>query len=162
MPNLSIGEMAKRSGVRTSAIRYYEKIGLLPKAPRVNGRRRYDETALERLAIIRFAKGVGFGIADMGVLLNGAPGRPQPERWRKLAHEKIADLDQLVVAASAVRQMLLGTLDQKCPKLVERGRALADARPMKLAQLGRTVKITVPKGNDRSPTQRSTTGKPRL
>jgi len=161
VPNLSIGEVAKRSGVRTSAIRYYEKIGLLPKALRVNGRRRYDEIALERLAIIRFAKWVGFGIADMGVLLNGAPGRPQPERWRKLAHEKIADLDRLVAEASAVRQMLVGTLDQKCPKLVERGRALADARPMKLAQVGRTGQNSVSESDDRSSTQRSTTGKSR-
>src|SRR6202171_6617214 len=98
MPDLSIGEVARRSGVRTSAIRYYEKIGLMPKAPRMNGRRRYDEAALERLAIIRFAKRVGFGIADMGVLLDGAPGRPQPERWRKLAHEKLADLGRLLSA----------------------------------------------------------------
>jgi len=44
VPNLSIGEVARRSGVRTSAIRYYEKVGLLPKASRVNGRRLYDET----------------------------------------------------------------------------------------------------------------------
>jgi MerR family transcriptional regulator, redox-sensitive transcriptional activator SoxR len=160
MPNLSIGEVAKRSGVRTSAIRYYEKIGLLPKALRVNGRRRYDEIALERLAIIRFAKRVGFGIADMGVLLNGAPGRPQPERWRMLAHEKIADLDRLVVEASAVRQMLLSTLDQKCPKLVERGRALADAVP-KLAQVDRAVQNSASESDDRSSTRRSTTRKSR-
>lgn len=161
MPNLSIGEVAKRSGVRTSAIRYYEKIGLLPKALRVNGRRRYDEIALERLAIIRFAKRVGFGIADMGVLLNGAPGRPQPERWRMLAHEKMVDLDRLIAEATAVRQMLLGTLDQKCPKLVERGRALADAWPMKLAQVGRTVQKSVSESDDRSSTQRPTTRKSR-
>ena len=161
MPNLSIGEVAKRSGVRTSAIRYYEKIGLLPKALRVNGRRRYDEFTLERLAIIRFAKWVGFGIADMGVLLNGAPGRPQPERWRMLAHEKMVDLDRLIAEATAVRQMLLGTLDQKCPKLVERGRALADAWPMKLAQVGRTVQNSVSESDDRSSTQRSTTRKSR-
>jgi MerR family transcriptional regulator, redox-sensitive transcriptional activator SoxR len=161
MPNLSIGELAKRTGVRTSAIRYYERVGLLPKASRVNGRRRYDEIALERLAIIRFAKRVGFGIADMGILLNGAPGRPQPERWRKLAHEKIADLDRLVVEASAVREMLLGTLDQKCPKLVERGRALADARPVRLAQVSRTIQSNVTESDDRLPTQRPTTRKSR-
>jgi len=127
----------------------------------VNGRRRYDEIALERLAIIRFAKRVGFGIADMGVLLNGAPGRPQPERWRMLAHEKMVDLDRLIAEATAVRQMLLGTLDQKCPKLVERGRALADAWPMKLAQVGRTVQNSVSESDDRSSTQRSTTRKSR-
>jgi len=121
MPDLSIGEIARRAGMRPSAIRYYEKIGLLPKTPRVNGRRRYDELALERLAIVRFAKRVGFSIAEMTILLSGAPGRPPPERWRGLAHEKLTQLDQLIAEASAVRKTLLDTLDQKCPKLVERG-----------------------------------------
>lgn len=126
MHHLSIGEVAERSGVRTSAIRYYEKIGLLPRASRLNGRRLYDETVLERLAIIRFAKRVGFGIADTTNLLSGASGRPPPERWRKLAHEKMAELDRLIADASEVRKLLLDTLDQKCPKLVERGKAVAD------------------------------------
>ena len=125
MPNLSIGEVARRSDVRTSAIRYYEKVGLLPKAPRVNGRRLYDETILERLAIIRFAKRVGFGISDTTKLLNGVLGRPPPERWRKLAHEKLREIDRLIAEASVVRNLLVDTLDQKCPKLVERGNAVA-------------------------------------
>jgi len=130
MPDLSIGEVAIRSGVRTSAIRYYEKIGLLPKPPRVNGRRRYDTAILERLAIIGFAKRVGFGIAETVVLLEGSAGRPPPERWRKLAHEKMTELDRLIAGASAVRKMLLATLDQKCPKLAERGYALTGEPPL--------------------------------
>jgi MerR family transcriptional regulator, redox-sensitive transcriptional activator SoxR len=125
VPNLSIGEVARRSDVRTSAIRYYEKIGLLPKASRTSGRRLYDETILERLAIIRFAKRVGFGISDTTKLLNGVLGRPPPERWRKLAHEKLREIDRLIAEASVVRKLLLDTLDQKCPKLVERGNAVA-------------------------------------
>jgi MerR family redox-sensitive transcriptional activator SoxR len=121
MPDLSIGEIARRTGLRPSAIRYYEKIGLLPKTARVNGRRRYDESALERLAIVRFAKRVGFSIAEVRTLLRDTPRRPPPERWRELAHNKLAQLDQLIVEASTVRGILLKTLDQKCPKLAERG-----------------------------------------
>jgi MerR family redox-sensitive transcriptional activator SoxR len=124
MPHLSIGEIAKRAGVRASAIRYYEKIGLLPKTARLNGRRYYDESTLERLAIMRFAKRVGFSIAELRILLKDTPRRPPPERWRELAHEKLTQLDQLITEASAVRQTLLETLDQKCPKLVERGQSL--------------------------------------
>jgi MerR family redox-sensitive transcriptional activator SoxR len=124
VPDLAIGEVAERSGLRTSAIRYYEKVGLLPKAPRLNGRRRYDEVVLERLAIIRFAKRVGFGVTDTAKLLGGTPGRPPPERWRKLAHEKMMEIDRLVAEASVVRKLLSETLDQKCPKLVERGNAV--------------------------------------
>ena len=58
MPAMSIGEVAHRMGMRPSAIRYYERLGLIAKAPRVGGRRQYDEQVLERLAMVRFA-GVG-------------------------------------------------------------------------------------------------------
>jgi MerR family redox-sensitive transcriptional activator SoxR len=128
VPDLTIGEVAQRSGLRTSAIRYYEKIGLLPKAPRVNGRRLYDETILERLAVIRFARRVGIGITDTTKLLDGSPARPPPERWRKLAHEKMMEIDRLIAEASVVRKLLLDTLDQRCPKLVERGNAVTGDR----------------------------------
>jgi MerR family redox-sensitive transcriptional activator SoxR len=128
MKHLSIGEVAAGAGLRTSAIRYYEKMGLLPRPLRRNGRRRYDRAILERLAIVQFAKRVGFSIAEMKCLLDGVPGRPPPERWRKLAHEKAAQIDQLIADATIVQRMLLETLDRKCPKLVERGRSLQDGR----------------------------------
>jgi DNA-binding transcriptional MerR regulator len=83
MRGMSIGEVARKMGLRSSAIRYYEKLGLIPKAPRLSGRRRYDERVLERLAMVRFAKHVGFSIAEIKVLLRGVDGRPPPERWRK-------------------------------------------------------------------------------
>ncbi len=116
MRGMSIGEVARKMGLRSSAIRYYEKLGLIPKAPRLSGRRRYDERVLERLAMVRFAKHVGFSIA---------------ERWRKLAAEKVAQVDAFVVQARTIRKLLSESLDFQCPKLVERGRALpaASARP---------------------------------
>ena len=97
----------------------------------MSGRRRYDERVLERLAMVRFAKHVGFSIAEIKVLLRGVDGRPPPERWRKLAAEKVAQVDAFVVQARTIRQLLSETLDFQCPKLVERGRALpsAIARP---------------------------------
>jgi MerR family transcriptional regulator, redox-sensitive transcriptional activator SoxR len=127
MADLSIGEVARQAGLRPSAIRYYEKIGLLPKPPRAGGRRRYDPAILDRLAMVRFAKQVGFRVPEIKILLGGSVGRPPPERWRALAHAKISDVDRLIAQASNVRNLLLATLDQKCPKLVERGRALSDA-----------------------------------
>ena len=129
MTHLSIGEVAVEVGLRTSAIRYYEKMGLLPRPSRRNGRRLYDRAVLERLAIVQFAKRVGFSIAEMKILLDGVPGRPPPERWRKLAHEKATQIDQLIANAKIVHRMLLDTLDQKCPKLVERGQSLDSGRP---------------------------------
>src|SRR5262245_13435300 len=118
MRGMSIGEVARKMGLRSSAIRYYEKLGLIPKAPRLSGRRRYDEGVLERLAMVRFAKHVGFSIAEIKALLRGVGGRPPPERWRKLAAEKVAQVDAFVVQARTIRQLLSETLDFQCPKLV--------------------------------------------
>ena len=80
MPGMSIGEVARRMGLRPSAIRYYERLGLIAKAPRVSGRRQYDDHVLERLAMVRFAKHVGFSVAEIKVLLGGVQGRPPTER----------------------------------------------------------------------------------
>lgn len=124
MADLSIGAIARRAGIESSTIRYYEKIGLLPKPMRAGGRRRYQEDILDRIAIIQFGKRVGLSLAELKILLDTSLVRPPPERWRKLAHEKVAQVDQLIAEASVVRQLLLETLDQKCPKLVERGRSL--------------------------------------
>jgi MerR family redox-sensitive transcriptional activator SoxR len=129
MPGMSIGEVARRMGLRTSAVRYYERLGLIPKPPRVSGRRRYDDRVLERLAMVRFAKHVGFSVAEIKVLLGGVEGRPPTERWRKLAAEKVAQVDMFVARAGAIRKLLAETLDHQCPKLVERGRALPAAKP---------------------------------
>jgi MerR family redox-sensitive transcriptional activator SoxR len=127
-------------GLRSSAIRYYERLGLIPKVPRLSGRRRYDERVLERLAMVRFAKHVGFSIAEIKVLLGGVEGRPPTERWRKLAAAKVAQVDAFVEQAQAVRKLLSETLVFQCPKLVERGRALPSARARPDLPLNRRAK----------------------
>jgi MerR family redox-sensitive transcriptional activator SoxR len=129
MAGMSIGEVARRAGLRSSAIRYYEKLGLLPKPPRVSGRRCYDDRVLERLAMVRFAKHVGFSIDETKLLLDGVEGRPPTERWKKLARAKAAQVDKFISQASVVRKMLQETLNHKCPMLVERGRALSSREP---------------------------------
>ena len=78
MAEMSIGEVARKMGLRSSAIRYYEKLGLIPKAPRLSGRRRYDERVLERLAMVRFAKHVGFSIAELRCSYAGSTAAPRP------------------------------------------------------------------------------------
>jgi len=124
MLDLTIGEVARRVGLRTSALRYYEKVGLLPPAHRVSGQRRYDRSILERLAIVRLGQHVGLQIAEIKWLLNDVPGRPPPERWRKLANERLSQVDSLIREANAIRDLLQMTLDHKCPKLVEHGISL--------------------------------------
>ena len=60
---MTIGEVARQVGIATSAIRYYEEIGLLPPPARVNGRRRYDWSAVQRLCVIEYAQQAGFTLA---------------------------------------------------------------------------------------------------
>jgi MerR family redox-sensitive transcriptional activator SoxR len=124
MPDLSIGEVARRAGLRTSALRYYEKIGLLPRPPRVGGQRRYDPHILDRLAIVRLGQYVGLRITEIKWLLNDVPGRPPPERWRELARDRLIQVDALIAEAQAIRRLLQMTLDHKCPKLIEHGISL--------------------------------------
>lgn len=121
MLGLSIGEVARRARLRPSAIRYYEKAGLLPVADRSAGRRRYEPDILERLAIIRFAQYVGFQLSEIKLLLDGMARRPPPHRWRMMARQKIDEVSSVIRDATAVRALLRATLRHKCPMLVERG-----------------------------------------
>ena len=125
MVDMTIGEVARRAGLRSSTLRYYERLGLLPPPPRRGGQRRYDPRVLERLAIVRFAKFVGFRIDEVKILLDGSPDRPPPDRWRQIAEKKLIQIDGFITEAIAVRALLQTTLRQQCPHLVERGLALA-------------------------------------
>jgi len=96
-------------------------VGLLPRPARVGGRRRYDPHILEQLAIVRLGQYVGLRIAEIKWLLNEVPGRPPPERWRKLAKDRLVQIDALITEAGAIRELLRMTLDHQCPRLVEHG-----------------------------------------
>ena len=86
MEELAIGEVARRAGIRPSALRYYESIGLLPVPIRVSGRRRYDERTVQLLRVVQLAQQAGFTVAEIQTLLHGyAPETPPAARWRPLA-----------------------------------------------------------------------------
>ena len=70
MTKLTISEVARQAGIRASAIRYYESVGLLPMPQRVSGQRRYHAEILRRLAFIQAAQAVGFSVAEMQTLLH--------------------------------------------------------------------------------------------
>ena len=87
MQSMSIGEVARRAGVKPSALRYYEGIGMLPSPERANGRRRYDgevlREVLDRLAVVRVAQQAGFTLSEIRTLLDGfCEDTPPSERWR--------------------------------------------------------------------------------
>src|SRR5580658_8141674 len=93
-PDMPIGELARVAGLAPSAIRYYEKAGLLPKPGRHSGQRRYGAEAAARLRIIQLARDAGFTIAETRTLLLGfSPATTPAARWRTLAERKLAELD---------------------------------------------------------------------
>lgn len=115
MAGLTIGEVAKRAGLRTSAVRYYEDAGVLPPAARVGGQRRYDETVLARLAVIRLAQEVGFSVAEIRALVDGFDSAGiAPERWQEMARRKLADVDALLQRAERMKLLLEASLDCGC------------------------------------------------
>jgi MerR family redox-sensitive transcriptional activator SoxR len=93
MSSLTISQVAKQVGLRTSAIRYYEQIGLLEPAERVGGQRRYDAGILYRLSIVQRAQQAGFTLEEVQELLTGfVKGTPAPERWKQLSTRKLEEL----------------------------------------------------------------------
>ncbi len=124
MEGMSIGEVARKAGVRTSALRYYERIGLLPRAGRENGRRRYDgealREALDRLAVVRVAQQAGFTISEIRTLLDGfSEDTPPSERWRVLAQDKLPEVEALVKRALGMKDLLERGLRCECLSLEE-------------------------------------------
>src|SRR5687768_3240104 len=118
MERLSIGEVAKRTGVRPSALRYYEDVGILPPARRVNGRRRYDPSVLTQLTVVRMAQEAGFTIAEIRTLVAGFPeGTPASARWQALAQQKLAEVDALIARAQTMRRVLEESLACGCLSL---------------------------------------------
>jgi MerR family transcriptional regulator, redox-sensitive transcriptional activator SoxR len=78
--SLLIGELAQRAGLATSAIRYYESIGLLPEPYRVSGQRRYGEETLRRLEFIAAAQQAGFTLREIAELSDGFDVRSLAQR----------------------------------------------------------------------------------
>jgi len=118
MQELQIGEVARRAGIRPSAVRYYESIGLLSKPKRVNGRRCYDESILQRLAVLQLAQRAGFTMAEIATLFHGfAPDTPPAARWQVLAQQKMAELDALITRAQQMKKFLASGLQCGCLRL---------------------------------------------
>ncbi|HET9221136.1 MAG TPA: MerR family transcriptional regulator [Roseiflexaceae bacterium] len=118
MEELAIGEVARRAGIRPSALRYYESIGLLPAPRRVNGRRRYDQSTVQMLRVVQLAQQAGFTVAEIQTLLHGfAPDTPPAARWQPLAQHKIAELDALIERAQRMKQILETGLNCGCLRL---------------------------------------------
>ena len=115
---LSIGQVAERAGVSVSAIRYYERNGLLPEPERESGQRRYTPTTIRRLETIDVAKQAGFSLAEVRTLLESTDaGAPAHEQLRALAERKLPEVDALIERAEAMRCWLSAATACGCERL---------------------------------------------
>src|SRR5215467_10931877 len=106
---MKIGELARRAGLNPSAIRYYEKFGLLASPHRSGGQRRYSHDALDRVLLIRFAGQMGFSLSEIKLFLSGLrDNAPVGPRWKTLATKKLSEVEN-----SIARSLRLKTLLQK-------------------------------------------------
>jgi DNA-binding transcriptional MerR regulator len=121
MKDLTIGEVARYAGIQTSAIRYYEREGLLPPPRRVNGRdRRYDLSVLKRLGLIQLLREAGFGIRELQVLFGDVhTDAPDSTQWRALAAAKVAELEALLMRVQTTREWLTEALQRGCKNVEE-------------------------------------------
>ena len=111
---LSISEVAEATGLHSSALRYYEREGLITPAARVSGRRHYDASVLQRLAAIALFRDAGFSIAEVGRLLGSGTNQ---QRWRDMAEQKLEQIDAHMVRVAAARELVIAALQCDCSGL---------------------------------------------
>ncbi|MGW0775859.1 MerR family transcriptional regulator [Streptomyces sp. NPDC002835] len=114
---LSISEVARRAGIATSALRYYERCSLIPEGVKVAGRRHYPPAVLHRLSAIKICQRIGFSLAEISGLLqsNGVGGGV----WRHVATARRSQVEREIVALNELLRLIDQTLDCDCRTLCD-------------------------------------------
>src|SRR5215510_4938139 len=107
---IAIGELARRTGLASSALRYYERVGLLSPATRAGGRRHYARSSAERVALIQLCQDAGFTLGEVRALLAAGNRRG---RWVRFAQAKLRELDSRISRAEHARALVHHAL--ACP-----------------------------------------------
>jgi MerR family redox-sensitive transcriptional activator SoxR len=114
MALLSISEVARQVGLKPSAIRYYEELGVLPQPNRVSGQRRYDTATVNRLALLRRAQEAGFSLEEVRHFFLGfRRSVPVSARWKALAERKIQEIEERMEQLQTMKD-LLQRLQTRC------------------------------------------------
>ncbi|MEV4062447.1 MerR family transcriptional regulator [Nonomuraea dietziae] len=108
---LTIGELARRTGVATSALRYWEELGLLPAPARVSGQRRYPPSAVRLVGVVVLLRDCGFTLREVKAFI--AARSPAGDGWRELYQRKLTELDQRIAQAQVARTVIAHGL--ACP-----------------------------------------------
>jgi MerR family transcriptional regulator, redox-sensitive transcriptional activator SoxR len=116
---LTVGELAHRSGFAPSALRYYERLGLITALRTSGGQRRYERSVLRRLAFIRAARNIGLRLEEVAAALAELPDGRTPTRadWTRLSHGWRRRLDDQIAALVALRDGLDSCIGCGCLSL---------------------------------------------
>ena len=117
MPSeLSIGEVSTRSGVAPSALRFYEREGLIAATRTDGNQRRYDRAVLRRIAFIQAGRAAGIPLAEINAALARLPAGRIPSRrdWERLSNRWRADLDERIATLEALRDRLTTCIGCGC------------------------------------------------
>jgi MerR family redox-sensitive transcriptional activator SoxR len=116
---LTVGEISRRSGFAESAIRYYERLGLLAASRTAGGQRRFERGMLRRLAFIRAARNVGLSLTEVASALDSLPAGRTPTRadWTRLSRGWRERLDEQIDALVALRDGLDSCIGCGCLSL---------------------------------------------
>ena len=126
---MKIGEVARRAGLAPSAIRYYEKSGLLPSPSRVSRQREYESIILGRLSIIRLAREAGFTVRETRLFLSGfSAGAAPATRWQTMARKKLAEIDAAIARNRAMKRLIEASFRCACPEIEDCERALLQSQ----------------------------------
>jgi MerR family redox-sensitive transcriptional activator SoxR len=113
---LAIGELAARTGVPASTLRYYDRIGLVAATARSGGQRRYDSAVIGRVRAVTLCQRSGFSLEEIGRLLDG--GRP----WQALAARKLEELRGRIAELEQTAVLLRSAMECGCRRLETCGR----------------------------------------
>ena len=126
---MKISELARKAGIHSSAVRFYEKAGILPRASRRSGQRDFTAEAELYLAVIGAARRAGFTIAEIKLLFHGfRENTPASARWRSLAQKKYSEIDLLISRLRGMQRLLRNSMRCRCIKLEDCGRTILSRR----------------------------------
>src|SRR5882762_10272935 len=129
MREFSIGEVAREAGLSTSALRYYERAGLLPAPPRRSRQNRYREAIFVQIYLIRLALEAGFTVGETRLFLSGfSEQTPPAARWRALAARKLEEVNALMDRAGRMKLLLETSFQCRCPRLEDCEQFLRSAK----------------------------------
>jgi MerR family redox-sensitive transcriptional activator SoxR len=116
-PMLPIDKIAKRAGVASSALRYYERCGLIGEGTRMGGRRHYPPSVLQRLSVIKVCQGIGFTLSEIRDLIEGPRGHNGA--WRDLALTRRAEVQRQIHQLQGLLELIDAAITCACEALCE-------------------------------------------